>query len=237
MTTNTAVRWLAIALISLLMAACATPPSAGGDPRDPYENFNRKVFNFNAGLDYVVIKPVARGYSNYVPNFMQTTVGNFFGNLADIWTALNNYLQLKPREGTMDAGRVLMNSTLGIAGLADVATPLGLPKHEEDFGQTLAVWGVKSGPYVVLPVFGPSTMRDSFGKPVDLYGDPLGQIDMTTGVEWSARALRLVDDRARALPTTDLIEQAALDPYQFIRDAYLQRREARVRDGAPADGK
>ena len=237
MKTTTAVRWLGIALVSLLVGACATPPGAAGDPRDPYENFNRKVFTFNAGLDHVVIKPVARGYANYVPNFVQTTVGNFFGNLADIWTALNNYLQAKPREGTMDAGRVLINSTLGIAGLADVATPLGLPKHEEDFGQTLAVWGVKSGPYVVLPVFGPSTMRDAFGKPVDLYADPLGQFDMKSGWEWSLRLTRLTDDRARVLPTTDLIEQAALDPYQFIRDAYLQRREARVRDGVPADGK
>jgi len=191
----------------------------------------------NAGLDHVLIKPVARGYANYTPNFLQNTVGNFFGNLADIWTALNNYLQLKPREGTMDVGRVLINSTVGLAGLADVASPLGLPKHEEDFGQTLGVWGVKSGPYVVLPVFGPSTMRDTFGKPVDLYGDPLGQIDMKTSYAWTARAVRLVDDRARALPTTDLIEQAALDPYQFVRDAYLQRREARVRDALQNDGK
>lgn len=223
---------IAVVLASLLMGACATPPGMGGDPRDPYENFNRKVFLVNSGVDKVLIKPVARGYANYTPNFLQTTVGNFFGNLADIWTALNNYLQFKPREGTMDAGRVLINSTLGIAGLADVATPLGLPKHEEDFGQTLAVWGVKSGPYVMLPFFGPSTMRDTFGKPVDLYADPLGQFDMKSGWEWSLRATRIVDARARVLPTTDLIEQAALDPYQFIRDAYLQRREASVRDGA-----
>lgn len=236
MRTTFAVRWLAIALVSLLMGACATPLSERSDPRDPYENFNRKVFAFNTGLDQLAIKPVARGYSNYVPEFVQTTVANFFGNLADVWTALNNYLQFKPREGTMDAGRVLINSTLGIAGLADVATPLGLPKHEEDFGQTLGVWGVKPGPYVVLPIFGPSTMRDALGKPIDLYADPLTQLDLATAYDVSARATRLVDDRARALPTTDLIEQAALDPYQFLRDAYLQRREARVRDGNPRDG-
>jgi phospholipid-binding lipoprotein MlaA len=231
MTKSTAARWFLVALSSLLLGACATPPSAGGDPRDPYENFNRKVFTVNAVVDRAVIKPVARGYTNYTPEFIQNTVGNFFGNLADVWTALNNYLQFKPRDGTIDVGRVLINSTLGIAGLADVATPLGLPKHEEDFGQTLAVWGVKSGPYVVLPLFGPSTMRDTFGKPVDLYADPLGQFNMSTTYEYSARAVRLVDDRARALPATDLIEQASLDPYQFMRDAYLQRREARVRDG------
>ncbi len=237
MKTTSTVRWLAIVLVSMLMSACATPPSAGGDPRDPYENFNRKVFMVNAGLDQVLIKPVARGYANYAPNFVQNTVGNFFGNLADIWTALNNYLQLKPRDGTMDVGRVLINSTLGLAGLADVATPLGLPKHEEDFGQTLGVWGVKSGPYVVLPIFGPSTMRDTFGKPVDLYADPLSQLDLQSSYDWTARALRLEDARARALPTTDLIEQAALDPYQFIRDAYLQRREASVQDSLRNDRK
>ncbi len=236
MKTNIAIRWFGVALVSLLMGACATPPSAGGDPRDPYENFNRKVFAVNQGLDQLVIKPVARGYSNYMPEFVQSTVGNFFGNLADIWTALNNYLQFKPREGTIDAGRVLINSTLGIAGLADVATPLGLPKHEEDFGQTLAVWGVKSGPYVMLPFFGPSTMRDTFAKPVDLAADPLNQAS-STAFENYARALRVVDDRARGLPTTDLMEQAALDPYQFLRDAYLQRREARVLDGVPNSGK
>ncbi len=228
---------IAIALVSLLMGACATPPGVGTDPRDPYENFNRKVFMVNAGVDRVLIKPVARGYANYMPEIVQTTAANFFGNLADLWTALNNYLQLKPREGTMDVGRVLLNTTLGVAGLADVATPLGLPKHEEDFGQTLGVWGVKAGPYVVLPLFGPSTMRDTFGKPVDLYADPLGYLNMTSEYEYAARAVRLVDDRARALPTTDLIEQAALDPYQFIRDAYLQRREARVLDGNPNSGR
>ncbi|MBM3366529.1 MAG: VacJ family lipoprotein [Betaproteobacteria bacterium] len=160
---------------------------------------------------------------------MQSTVGNFFGNLADVWTAVNNFLQAKPREGIQDTGRVLANTVLGIGGLADVASKLGLPKHQEDFGQTLGVWGVKPGPYFMLPVFGPSTMRDTFAKPLDLYADPLNQVS-STGVEYSLRGMRLVDDRARLLPTTDMIEKVALDPYQFVRDAHFQQREARILD-------
>jgi phospholipid-binding lipoprotein MlaA len=199
------------------------------DPRDPYENLNRKVFLVNQVFDQVLLKPVARGYSNYAPNFIQTTVGNFFGNLADVWTAVNNFLQGKPREGIQDTGRVAVNTVFGVAGLADVATKLGFPKHQEDFGQTLGVWGVKPGPFVMLPLFGPSTMRDAVAKPLDLYADPLN-LSTRADVEYSLRAMRLVDDRARLLPTTDMIEKVALDPYQFVRDAHFQQREARVSD-------
>jgi phospholipid-binding lipoprotein MlaA len=199
------------------------------DPRDPYENLNRKVFLVNQVFDQVLLKPVARGYSNYAPNFIQTTVGNFFGNLADVWTAVNNFLQGKPREGIQDTGRVAVNTVFGVAGLADVATKLGFPKHQEDFGQTLGVWGVKPGPFVMLPLFGPSTMRDAVAKPLDLYADPLN-LSTRADVEYSLRAMRLVDDRARLLPTTDMIEKVALDPYQFVRDAHFQRREAKVND-------
>jgi phospholipid-binding lipoprotein MlaA len=199
------------------------------DPRDPYENLNRKVFVVNQVFDQVLLKPVARGYSNYAPNFIQTTVGNFFGNLADVWTAVNNFLQGKPREGIQDTGRVAVNTVFGVAGLADVATKLGFPKHQEDFGQTLGVWGVKPGPFVMLPLFGPSTMRDAVAKPLDLYADPLN-LSTRADVEYSLRAMRLVDDRARLLPTTDMIEKVALDPYQFVRDAHFQQREARVSD-------
>jgi phospholipid-binding lipoprotein MlaA len=199
------------------------------DPRDPYENLNRKVFVVNQVFDQVLLKPVARGYSNYAPNFIQDTVGNFFGNLADVWTAVNNFLQGKPREGIQDTGRVAVNTVFGVAGLADVATKLGFPKHQEDFGQTLGVWGVKPGPFVMLPLFGPSTMRDAVAKPLDLYADPLN-LSTRADVEYSLRAMRLVDDRARLLPTTDMIEKVALDPYQFVRDAHFQRREAKVND-------
>jgi phospholipid-binding lipoprotein MlaA len=216
-------------LLFVLLGACATPMAERSDPRDPFENFNRKVFVVNQVFDQVLVKPVSRGYSNYVPDFIQTTVGNFFGNLADVWTAVNNFLQAKPREGMQDTGRVLVNTVFGVAGLADVATKLGFPKHQEDFGQTLGVWGVKPGPYVMLPVFGPSTMRDSVAKPLDLYADPVN-LATNADVEYSLRAMRLVDDRARLLPTTDMIEKVALDPYQFVRDAHFQQREAKVTD-------
>lgn len=196
-------------VLCLCLSACATPMADRSDPRDPYENFNRKVFFVNQVVDQVLVKPVAKGYSNYLPEFIQNTVGNFFGNLADVWTAVNNFLQAKPREGLQDTGRVAVNTVLGIGGLADVATKLG--------------------PYVMLPVFGPSTMRDTFAKPLDLYADPVNQVS-NTRVEYSLRATRLVDDRARLLPTTDMIEKVALDPYQFVRDAHFQQREARILD-------
>jgi phospholipid-binding lipoprotein MlaA len=218
-------------VLCLCLSACATPMADRSDPRDPYENLNRKVFVVNQVFDQVLLKPVAKGYSNYAPDFIQTTIGNFFGNLADVWTAVNNFLQGKPREGIQDTGRVAVNTVFGVAGLADVATKLGLPKHQEDFGQTLGVWGVKPGPYVMLPLFGPSTMRDALAKPLDLYADPLN-LSTRSDVEYSLRAVRLVDDRARLLPTTDMIEKVALDPYQFVRDAHFQQREARVNDAS-----
>lgn len=227
-------RWSVILTLSLLLSACASTgtPGAYSDPRDPYENYNRAMFRFNKSLDDNVLKPVATGYVAVTPTFFRSAVGNFFANIGDVWTAANNYLQGKPRDGTTDLTRVIFNSTIGIAGLIDIATPMGLPKHDEDFGQTLGVWGAKSGPYVVLPFFGPSTLRDSMAKPIDLYADPLtSSDDVPVRVENSARALRIVDDRAALLDTGNLMEGAALDSYQFFRDAYLQRRESRIRDG------
>lgn len=228
------VRWSLAALLPLLLSACASTsvPGAGSDPRDPYENYNRAMFEFNRAFDDNLLKPVAKGYMTVLPSVVRSAIGNFFGNIGDVWTAANNYLQGKPKDGTTDVVRVVFNSTFGIAGLIDVATPMGLPKHEEDFGQTLGVWGAKSGPYVVLPFFGPSTLRDAFAKPIDLYADPLtASNNVPVRVENSARALRLVDDRAAMLETGSLMESAALDPYQFFRDAYLQRRENRIQDG------
>ena len=227
------IRWCAMLTVTFLVTACATTaPGVGSDPRDPYENYNRSMFTFNKTIDDNVLKPVATGYVNVVPAVVREAIGNFFANIGDVWTAANNYMQGKPKDGTTDLVRVIFNSTIGIAGLIDVATPMGLPKHEEDFGQTLGVWGAKSGPYFVLPLFGPSTVRDALSKPVDLYADPLtASNDVPVRAKNTGRALRLVDDRAAVLDSTAILEGAALDPYQFFRDAYLQRRESRVRDG------
>ena len=230
-TPKTIIRWVSVALIALLLTACASiPPGSTADPRDPFERYNRAMFSFNKTVDDKVLKPVATGYTDVIPDLIRTAIGNFFGNIGDVWTAVNNYLQGKPREGTSDVARVVLNSTFGIVGLIDVATPAGLVQHEEDFGQTLGVWGVKSGPYLILPILGSSTVRDGLARPVDLYADPITQID-SVGVENSLRAMRLVDDRATLLYSTRMMEDAALDPYLFVRDAYLQRRESRVRDG------
>jgi phospholipid-binding lipoprotein MlaA len=230
-TSKTIIRWVGVTLMTLLLTACASiPPGSTADPRDPFERYNRAMFSFNKTVDDKVLKPVATGYVDVIPDLVRTAIGNFFGNIGDVWTAVNNYLQGKPRDGTNDLARVVLNSTFGIVGLIDVATPAGLVQHEEDFGQTLGVWGVKSGPYLVLPILGASTVRDGLVRPLDLYADPITQIN-GAGVENSLRALRLVDDRATLLYSTRMMEDAALDPYLFVRDAYLQRRESRVRDG------
>ncbi len=216
----------------LLLSGCSTTNGMGGDPRDPFEHYNRSMFAFNDSLDRNIVRPVAERYVEHLPEFVRIAVGNFFGNLGDVWTAVNNYLQLKPVQGTQDTARVIFNTTLGLAGLIDFATPMGLPKHEEDFGQTLAVWGVKSGPYLVLPVFGASTVRDGLAKPVDLFVDPVSQFH-SEHYRNGARILRAVDARAELLGASSLLEDVALDRYQFLRDAYLQRRAWRIRDGEP----
>lgn len=224
------VRWCSVVMALAMATGCATVPGGAQNEQDPFERYNRSMYSFNQGLDNNVLKPAASVYANVLPVFFQNMVGNFFGNIGDVWTAVNNFLQGKPRDGTTDMLRVVFNSTFGLGGLIDICTPAGLPKHEEDFGQTLAVWGVKSGPYVVLPVFGSSTLRDSFAKPVDLAADPVAQVNHvpTRNV---ARVLKLVDDRAALLGTSSILDGAALDPYEFTRDAYLQRRQSRIRDG------
>jgi phospholipid-binding lipoprotein MlaA len=198
------------------------------------EDYNRKVFNFNDKVDQVALKPVATVYKKVVPNVMQEGVGNFFGNIGDVSTALNNFLQARPGDGVSDLGRVLMNTTVGLAGVFDVATPTGLPKHDQDFGQTLGRWGVKSGPYVVLPFLGPTTMRDAFAMPVDLETDLWSY---KYPVRWrnTGTAIRLIDRRAYILDTSSLLEDAALDRYEFVRDAFLQRRESKIYHGKDGD--
>lgn len=227
-----------LALVLLLgttlgLAGCATTGD-DRDPRDPLEDFNRSVFKFNDSLDRAIIRPVARGYARVMPAPVNQGVTNFFNNLSDVRSALNNLLQFKIGRAFSDVGRIAVNSTLGILGLMDVASNINLPRYNEDFGQTLGVWGFGPGPYLVLPVVGPSSGRDGVGFVVDWFTDPLYYLDDPV-VAWSLRGLDLVDTRADLLSASRVFEQAALDPYAFIRDAYLQRRRNLVYDGNAPD--
>lgn len=211
------------------LAGCAT---TGGNPKDPIEGFNRAVFSFNEGLDTVLIKPAAQGYEAVIPLPARTGIANVFSASKDGWIALNNLLQGKPAEALSDIGRVLINVTLGIGGLFDIASELGLEKHEEDFGQTLGRWGVEPGAYVVLPFFGPRTVRDSFGLAVDWYFDRTWNVD-DIPTRNTLVGVRVVSDRALVLPLDKVIEEAALDKYAYVRDLYLQRRRSLIHDGQP----
>ena len=225
-------RLLALLLTSLLLAGCAT--TGGGEPRDPWEGMNRKTFAFNDALDRAVLKPVATGYQKVVPAPAREGVNNFFDNLEDIGTSLNNFLQGKPRQGFSDAGRFVLNTTLGFFGVWDVATPMGLEKHYEDFGQTLGVWGVQSGPYLVIPLLGPSSARDAPAKAVDPSWYYSHQSLLDNGrAYWGFWSLDKVRSRANLLQSEKLLDEAALDKYTFIRDAWLQRRRSQVYDGSP----
>jgi phospholipid-binding lipoprotein MlaA len=228
-------RWslsAALVLITALTAGCATGPNA--NPKDPFEPMNRSIASFNDTLDDNVVKPVAVGYRDYTPQFFQTGVGNFFRNISDMFSTVNNGLQFKGRETAESLMRVVVNSTLGIYGLFDVATPIGLERHPEDFGQTLGYWGVPDGPYLVLPILGPSTLRDTSVLPVEFAVDPVSNYPDTT-VRHTAVATRIVDKRASLLQTTDLLSGAAIDKYSFSRDSYLQYRRNQVYDGNPPD--
>lgn len=219
---------LGVAVVAGLLTGCAT----SGNPKDPIEGFNRAMFAFNDGLDTVLIKPVAKGYDAVLPAPVRTGVTNFFGNIADLFIGVNNLLQGKPDQALSDFGRVVINSTIGILGLFDVATEAGLEKHEEDFGQTFGRWGVGDGAYVVIPFFGPRTVRDTVGLVLDVKADPVANLsDVAT--RNSLLALRVIDNRADLLPADKVIEEAALDKYSYIRDGYLQRRRNLIHDGNP----
>lgn len=211
-----------------LLGGCAT----SGSPKDPAEGFNRTVFAFNEGLDTVLIKPVAKGYDAAMPLPARTGVGNFFSNIADIFIGVNDLLQGKPGEAASDGGRFLVNSTIGILGFFDVASELGMDKHDEDFGQTFGRWGAGPGAYVVLPFFGPRTVRDTGGLILDVAADPVSNIHHVP-TRNSFTVLRIVNERAALLPADKVIEEAALDKYAYVRDAYLQRRRNLVYDGNP----
>jgi phospholipid-binding lipoprotein MlaA len=209
-----------------LLAGCAT----SGSPKDPIEGFNRAMFAFNEGLDSAIIKPVATGYEAALPSPIRTGVTNFFGNIADLLIGVNNLLQGKAPEAFSDLSRVVINSTIGLLGTFDVASDVGLEKHNEDFGQTFGRWGVGSGAYVVIPVFGPRTARDTVGLILDVAADPVTHVHPNSARNVSL-VLRTVNDRANLLPADKVVEEAALDKYSYIRDAYLQRRRNLIYDG------
>jgi phospholipid-binding lipoprotein MlaA len=217
-------------LALVLLAGCAT--TAANNPADPWEPMNRDIYAFNDAFDKALLKPVAQGYKKVAPQPVQTGVNNFFDNIYDVNTTLNQFLQGKPKEGFSDAARFAFNTVFGLFGLFDVATPLGLEKHDEDFGQTLGVWGVPPGPYVVIPFLGPSTARDAPAKLVDLQWYYPRWVDNDT-LYWSLWGLDKVRTRANLLQAESVLEQAALDPYTFLRDAWLQRRRSQVYDGHP----
>lgn len=225
---STRLSFLVCAATIVAASGCATTAS---NPKDPFEGFNRAMFAVNEGLD-VVVKPVAQGYDTVAPLPVKVVVGNFFGNLWDAWTALNNLLQGKGGQALSDVGRVLINSTVGIGGAFDVAGEMGLTKHSEEFGQTLAVWGVGDGPYFYWPLIGPRTTRDTFGWMVDTFYDPVWRLD-DMALRNSLVATRYIDLRATLLPSDKVVDEAAFDKYNYIRDAYLQHRRNEVFDGDP----
>ena len=225
-------RMASLALLAslLVLQGCATVQTA--DARDPRESMNRSVFQFNEVVDTVAIKPAAQLYVKVLPSFVRTGVGNFFGNLGDIWSMANSALQLKGQATVETFMRINVNTFLGLGGLLDVATEMRLEKRKEDFGQTLGYWGVKPGPFVVLPLLGPSTLRDTLALPLDMQGDASQRFsdEATRNV---LTVTRVLDIRSGLLQTVDVVKAASLDPYSFVRDAYLQKRRNDIHDGNP----
>ena len=223
---------IATLCLSLLLTGCATV-NGPTDERDPWETYNRWMFAFNDDLDTELLQPVAKAYKNVVPSPVRTGVSNFFNNLNDVVVVVNDLLQGKFAQAGHDSLRFFVNTVFGLLGIFDVATHMELPKHNEDFGQTLAVWGVESGPYFMLPILGPSTVRDTAGLAVDAaFFDPLYSIEDDTA-RYLAVGLKAIDTRTNLLAASKVMDQAALDRYAFLRDAYLQRRENLIYDGNP----
>jgi phospholipid-binding lipoprotein MlaA len=220
----------ALIALAALLGGCAT--TDGRDPRDPWEGLNRKTFAFNDSLDRALLKPAAQGYMKVTTPFVRARVSNFFGNLYDIETGLNDFLQGKPREGINDFGRIVVNTTFGVLGMWDVASTLGVEKRNEDFGQTLGWWGVPSGPYFVIPLLGPSSARDAPARVVDPSWKYRAWVD-NDSVYWGFWVLDKIRSRADLLKAESILDQAALDRYTFLRDAWLQRRQNQVYDGKP----
>jgi phospholipid-binding lipoprotein MlaA len=227
----------AVLVVGVALAGCQTIRESRGGPGqrlDPWEKWNRKVFNFNEDLDRRVLKPVATVYSDVVPQPVRRGVSNFFSNFADAWSAINNMLQGKFELGFEDATRVGANTLFGLFGILDVASEMGLDHHYEDFGQTLGRYGVGAGAYLVLPVLGPSTVRDAAALPVNRLATPPAFFD-GTGTQVGVTVLQIVNTRSSLLGATRVIDDISLDKYTFVRDAYLQRRRSLTFDGEPPE--
>jgi phospholipid-binding lipoprotein MlaA len=218
---------LAVAALSVsVLSGCATT----ANPDDPLEGYNRAMFSFNEQLDKVVVKPAAQAYEFVLPQFVRTGVGNFIGNLEDPWIGLNNLMQGKGADGMSDLMRYFVNSTFGLLGVLDVATEMGLPKHDEDLGQTLGRWGVGEGAYIVLPLFGSRTVRDAVALPADRAGQSPLNIDHVP-TRNSYTALRITHVRSTFLGAEKTVDEATIDKYAYTRDFYLEQRRYKVSDG------
>lgn len=211
-----------------MILGCASNPNA--HPSDPWESWNRGVSEFNDNVDAAIAKPVATLYKEVTPHLVQTGINNFFSNLTDPWTAVNSALQLKPQAAVESMFRFIANTMFGLGGLLDVADEMNIEKHKADFGQTLGHWGVAPGPYVVLPLLGPSTLRDTLASTLIARGDPVWQAKKVV-VRNSLYALRMVDKRANLLRTTAVLDAVAIDKYSFTRDIFLQVRRNEIYDG------
>ena len=226
-------RVIAVFSLAIFFTGCASTQYVE-DERDPWQGFNRAMYTFNDSLDRALLKPAAKGYQAITPDVVEKSVRNFFSNLEDVSIAVNNLLQGKVGDAFSDIGRIVMNSTFGVLGLFDVASPMGLRKHEEDFGQTLGKWGFGSGPYIVWPLFGPSTLRDTPSLVVDgVLLNPLFYVELKTGERVAIIALDVVSVRAELLSLEETVEEVTTDEYSFIRGAYLDRREFLIHDGSP----
>lgn len=216
----------------ILLQACATV--ANPDRRDPLESMNRSISGFNDRLDTALVKPVATVYRDVTPSWFRAGVGNFFNNIEDVWSTVNNVLQGRGEYAVDSAKRVVVNTTVGLLGTFDIASKMDIDKHPTNFGLTLGRWGLGTGPYVVLPLLGPTTLRGIAGMPVDRQGNLITYVD-DEGTRTGATALNLINLRATYLQAGDVVDGAALDKYSFVRDAYLQRERNKVYDGNPPE--
>ncbi len=222
-----------IILAVALLAGCASNNELLRDDPDQFESYNRAMFQFNDAVDKAIFKPVAKVYRRVLPEPVTASVGNFFSNLNDVVVLANDLLQFKLHEAAMDSSRIVFNTTFGLLGLFDVASGMELPKHREDFGQTLGVWGFSEGYYLVLPLLGPSTVRDTFGLVGDFYTNPTTWATDSATAQWSLWGLDLINRRSRLLRIERALAEEQIDPYSFQRGAYLQQRRNLVYDGNP----